>query len=495
MRIHVRNQILELITTLIEAGQYIRKSAIKNAEIVAKDCKQALNSINQSLKEGLTEESYLHYEVDITDAKKSLELTMDNIRRGGKSLEDILVFNNALENLMRKMEKESEVKLEVLFLPYKYSMWDSLESIWLSAKDDSNCNSYVMPIPYYDRDPDGLLKQFNYEGMHFLENDIPIVSYKDYDIAKQRPDIIYFHNPYDGNNLITSVSPEFYTDRLKHYTDMLVYVPYFIAGAYRNAKDAESKCITNGVLNASKVIVQSEVLREVYIENGISPDKMVALGSPKIDSILNLKHKNKLPSAWKQKTNGKKVILLNSSLRRLLNNPNYMHDLKDIMETILNDKNNVLIWRPHPLMQSAISSMRPEYNHMFNELKGFIKENENSILDENSDVTSAIVTSDAMISDGSSIIRTYIMTGKPILVLESSEKMRESAFLSCDVYSCYFYNDGITIKDFVEMVSLGFDPQKAQRVSNFRNSILNNDGSCGKKIHQFVFNAIKSNLK
>ncbi|MCL1909140.1 MAG: hypothetical protein FWG12_07235, partial [Holophagaceae bacterium] len=41
-------------------------------------------------------------------------------------------------------------KIEILFLPYKYSMADSLESIWLAAMKDPQCDVKICPIPYYD---------------------------------------------------------------------------------------------------------------------------------------------------------------------------------------------------------------------------------------------------------------------------------------------------------------------------------------------------------
>ncbi|MCD8038169.1 MAG: hypothetical protein LUE96_03660 [Lachnospiraceae bacterium] len=52
-------------------------------------------------------------------------------------------------------------KKEIVFLPYKASMWDSLESIWLAAKEDDTCETFVIPIPYCDKNPDGSIKQWH----------------------------------------------------------------------------------------------------------------------------------------------------------------------------------------------------------------------------------------------------------------------------------------------------------------------------------------------
>ena len=70
-------------------------------------------------------------------------------------------------NDSRSIKKDIKVKVEVAFMPYKASMWDYLESIWVAANEDENCDAYVVPIPYYERNLDGSLGQFHYEGREF----------------------------------------------------------------------------------------------------------------------------------------------------------------------------------------------------------------------------------------------------------------------------------------------------------------------------------------
>ena len=85
-------------------------------------------------------------------------------------------------------------------------MWDSLESVWLAAKEDPDCDAYVVPIPYFDRMSDGSFGKMHYEGNLFPDY-VDITDWRQYDIEKRYPDIIYFHNPYDGCNFVTSVHP------------------------------------------------------------------------------------------------------------------------------------------------------------------------------------------------------------------------------------------------------------------------------------------------
>ncbi len=45
------------------------------------------------------------------------------------------------------------ITYEFLFLPYKASMWDCMESVYIAANKAPYCKAVVMPIPYYDRRP------------------------------------------------------------------------------------------------------------------------------------------------------------------------------------------------------------------------------------------------------------------------------------------------------------------------------------------------------
>jgi hypothetical protein len=122
-------------------------------------------------------------------------------------------------------------KIEMLFLPYKASMFDSLESIYLAAERDPDCDAYVVPIPYYDKTSDGKFGEMHCEDAEYPAN-IKITDRREYDIESRHPDVIFIHNPYDANNYVTSVHPDYYCEKLRGLTDMLVYVPYFVVADY-----------------------------------------------------------------------------------------------------------------------------------------------------------------------------------------------------------------------------------------------------------------------
>ena len=172
------------------------------------------------------------------------------------------VHNTLAKELIRignSIKNDIHIRSEAVFLPYKASMWDSLESIWKAADEDPDCDAYVIPIPYYDKKPDGSFGEMHYEGDQYPDY-VPITDYKTYDFADRRPDLIFIHNPYDNNNFVTSVMPCFYSNNLKQFTDKLVYVVYFILGDIDPENEEAVNgishfCTTPGVINADKVIV------------------------------------------------------------------------------------------------------------------------------------------------------------------------------------------------------------------------------------------------
>lgn len=215
-------------------------------------------------------------------------------------------LNKQLKKLRGVMNSELPDKLEVVFLPYKASMWDSLESIWMAADIDKDCEAYVIPIPYYDRNMDGSMGKLHYE-VDMYPDYVPVINYKQFDFGKHHPDIIYIHNPYDNCNLVTSVHPFFYSNNLLKYTDKLVYVPYFILDE-PNCDDIDSlQSVSHfvtvpAVLYANVVVLQSENMRKAYIKvltdtygmesRAVWENKIYGIGSPKVDKILSARRED-----------------------------------------------------------------------------------------------------------------------------------------------------------------------------------------------------------
>lgn len=351
-----------------------------------------------------------------------------------KSEERYEAYRNLRQNyiqLEEEFKNEISEQYEIVFLPYKASMWDSFESVWKAANEDPDCLCYVVPIPYYNRNVDGSLAEMNYEGNLFPQY-VSITDYRSYELESY-PDAIFIHNPYDDGNRITSIHPDYYSERLKQFTKVLVYIPYFISMG-----DVQKHlCITSGVRFADKVIVQSEKVRETYIKTiykfetenhckglfGNLKQKFQALGSPKVDKVVTtIAESLTLPETWQKlicDLNGgrKRVLLYNTSIASQLEyREDFILKIKWVLKKMEKEQDLVLLWRPHPLAMETYASMQPELGQNYQKIVKYYKEAGWGIYDDTADVNRAIAISDALYGDPSSLAELYKVTGKPIII-------------------------------------------------------------------------------
>ncbi len=358
------------------------------------------------------------------------------------------IYKNLRQKLIRaanSLKNDVPVRKEVVFLPYKASMWDSLESVWKAADEDENCDAYVIPIPYYDKNPDGSFREMHYEADQY-PGYVPITRYDTYDFEQRRPDMIYIHNAYDHWNLVTSIHPDFFSVNLKKYTEKLIYIPYFVLDEVdpdneQAVENVKHFCFMPGIINADKVIVQSEDMKKIYIKEYLRAakehrlqgkhldrtyleQKFLGLGSPKYDRVCATNRQDlDIPLRWLQvieKADGswKKIIFYNTGIAALLtHNEKWVDKIENVLRMFRENQDEVaLLWRPHPLIESTMKSMRPEVLRKFMAIKEDYITQGWGIYDETADVDRAVVLSDAYYGDGSSVVQLYRQTGKPVMI-------------------------------------------------------------------------------
>lgn len=422
MRIFLRDNIIEVLGTILDGIRFA--AANKGQAAVLDDCRQALASIESALSAELSSDRSVFYNAQISALVEKISKIDTDEQAAGLAEE-------AIAALCAELENESEVKLEVAFFPYKASMWDSLESVWLAAKADPRCNAVVVPIPYYDKKPNGTLGTMYYEGADFPDY-VPIVSYKDYMPENMCPEVAYIHNPYDNNNLVTSVHPAFHSHELKKYILYLVYIPYYV-----NMWPSNAEFSYVAALGAVDVIVaMSENDAKAYLSHGTGKDVPV-LGSPKLDRVLRYEaEKPDIPVEWASVLKGKKVFLLLTTVNSILHSDDSGSKLKRILNLFDKRDDAALFWRPHPLEAATLKAMRPEQFAAYNELFKLAEESSSCVVDRSSDVERAIALSDALIGSGvSSVSYMFKVTGKPTYIVD---------FDSAEVFTDKDYDEALS---------------------------------------------------
>ncbi len=499
----VKNQILQLLATLQEAHDdiclQIGNEEYGNVRAVLADCQECAIAAGSRIEQ---------FEKNQEEIVRILE----------EYCEQLFCICTALENQEKLNAEETKERLnqyiidacclvknniktrKIVFFPYKASMWASLDSIWRAAQRDMECEAKVVVIPYYTLDSDGREDEFHYEASLF-PSDVPIVHYSQYVIEQECPDMVFIHNPYDGGNSVTRVPKEYYSYRLKMYTKQLIYSPYCLLGHY-SPEEGSFLCLTNGAQMADKVLVQSERVKQIYIDHKVDEKRLLALGSPKVDAIVKgMKKPKAYPEGWEKKLGGRKVFLLNTHLSYFVRGfdaqqqrpdnvdfAQWHHE--DIFTHLLNREGCGFIWRPHPLLKAMLKSRNLYSSLEFVEKwEQRILESENGVMDDDGEYTTSFNLSDALITTYSTMIAEYMILGKPICIFEYPLDEEDCKNSPVD-YRHNYYKEirGGTNRlfEFIQMVLEGKDPLYEERMKDVHRAFGNLEGTVGEKVYEWL---------
>lgn len=443
--------------------QVLQESVIEignSIEMQVADCEQMI--------ETLTELAEIIYQLSLDGNHKKYEM-----------------FQNAKELCcLAEMQAKERIPdtYEILFMPYKVSMWDCMETIYEAAAKDDDCHVIVMPVPYYSVNADRTEVEITYEGKLFSQN-IAITDYREYSIPNMLPDVIFIHNPYDGYNRVTQLPEQYFSKELRKYTDKLIYIPYKVC----RGKVKDVYCMLPGVRNAWRVFVQSESVRETYIKYN-EPDRIVATGSPKIDKIIqNMNYPPEVPAEWVNALQGRTVFLLNTHLSSIMNQAEVFLTKLEMLMGIFDGREDIaLLWRPHPLSIETAKAMNPDILQSYLSIVEKFKEFKNGVYDESSSPHMAIALSEAYIGDGSSSMLTLFgMTGKPIYVWNHKVKSKSLAEQG-EKRKYVYYEMMLGVEDYISLVHDDKDVWDVERKGAFQKIFYRADGNSGKMIWEYV---------
>lgn len=419
MRKKQKKDILDILNSLQQAHEEIKDALAQRNGILAQNMLTEIQTTAVSLGE-IIEKLEGEEHTCILCLEEYCELVFkiyEDINSG--TINENKVYKTLRKQLIKienSVKNDIVVKKEIVFFPYKASMWDSLESIYLAAKADPDCDAYCVPIPYYNLNPDHSLGQMYYEGNDYPK-EIEIIDWQKYDFENIRPDVIYTHSPYDDWNLVTSIHPRFYSANLKKYTDCLVYVPYYST----TGGMSEGQRTLPVYFNADYIVTQAPMFRD-YFDERIPDKKFLPFGSPKFDRIINkCKNPSEPPVEWKRKMEGRKVYFYNTSIGGMLGDTEaFLKKLRYVFDTFKGRDDVCILWRPHPLLESTFDSMRSKYKAEFEQIKRYFIENDIGIFDDTPDMMNAISWSDAYIGDsGTSVTSVFGIVGKPMFILNN----------------------------------------------------------------------------
>lgn len=349
----------------------------------------------------------------------------------------IIKLESVLDDLRSSLNEHIMERKTVVFLPYKAAQWGHIESVWKAAMTDEKCDVYVVPIPYFYKEYDGTFREMSYEAEQFPE-EVEVVKYDEFDFELQYPDVICIQNPYDEYNPVISVHSFFYSSNLIKYTEKLVYIPPFRLEEfekenYREWYNMQYYCTMPGVVNSDVVILQSENMKQLYVEKltefagektrEIWEQKVLGLGSPKEDYVNSHGGSMSAPAEWRkhiEKADGscKKVVLYYVGISSFAQ---YGHQFICKMEEVFAEfakqqEEVVILWKMQDLVKSTLQQLDMQLYHEVLELERRFQEMAYGILAGEESDELLVSVCNAYYGDTSSLVPKCRSAGKLVML-------------------------------------------------------------------------------
>lgn len=362
-KLRLLGQIHEKIELLINYGQHeVMLNLMQELQNVAVAIG---NSIEQKVGDGT--EAVVCLEQYCEVVFQLFETISQNRSVDGSQIRGIL---DEMLSFVKQAVDALKIKKEIVFMPYRANQWKAIESVWRAACAEEDCDVKVVPIPYYyKRGLGAALSEMHYDGNDFPEY-VPITSIDKYNLENNHPDKIYIQNACDEWNHILTIHSDYFSPKLWQHTEELVYIPWFKTDEMhpddeRALKVRRSYVPMPGVVHADKVIVQSEGMKESYVDylsewageetRSMWEEKILGQGSPLDDVEPELPER---PAEW----GDKKVMLYHISGNSLMEHKEKMlAKMEKTMEEFEVQAEKIrVIWLQDTQMQQRLAPRIPE---------------------------------------------------------------------------------------------------------------------------------------
>lgn len=265
-RIALIDNISRVILSLYETGQ-----VDKTTELLIKE-QEIVIDLGKAVEEEFNE-SDSKYIVEL------LEEYCETIYLANCSLINVVEFVDLYKKMLNAFEiiKKEILKIQnsrlykILFVIEKEKDWEYYKEIY-DRLDKNIAKCYVMPIPYYHRDPNLRInmKEMLYKGDE-ISKYVQIEDYKTFDFKQKSIDCIIKSNCYDEHSFGEVIHPYYFSDRLKTKCSVLINIPTIEVMDF-STDNVQMMYMSRffvkvpGVMNSDYVILNSEINKDTYID-------------------------------------------------------------------------------------------------------------------------------------------------------------------------------------------------------------------------------------
>ncbi len=358
-------------------------------------------------------------------------------------------------------------KIRVVFVCHRPQIWNSLRTIYENCVKDSDFEVIIVTIPNKKQLPKKGLHHELYESegaeKFYKDFDCKVIEGYNYntgewlDLKSLEPDYLFYQTPYDISR------PYQYRSAVVSQYTKLCYISYGMP--FMGGEIAEQSFPIKYLKNTYFQFVEFPEMGKYY-ENRIGESKVrrkenvVLTGYPKLDEASgNVGNEG---NAWIYKEEEKKFRIMWTPRWTTDEGNCTFFELKDnIVRFAENNQNIELLFRPHPQAFDEYYSKGEMTKQEIEEYKAKFESMPNASIDKEKEYLPSFYSTDVLISDESSIIPEYFLTGKPMIFTYKETHLNELAVKLAEGF--YWAKNWEEVNKYLEMLKKGEDPLKEKR--------------------------------
>jgi CDP-Glycerol:Poly(glycerophosphate) glycerophosphotransferase len=408
------------------------------------------------------------------------------LKRQDTMLRTLADANARTRSILNRLQNQP---IHVVFVCHNPSLWGKLNPVYIALRSDTCFKVSIVSAPYrhsiYGDD------DFRDGGMaEFLKNN-QIDAIEGYnktnkqwlDLQDISPDYVFFQTPYDWQ------FPLLYTSEYISLFSRICYVPYFGILLYKG----EVEKITHPpsfFRNVNIAFVSNASEREDLLSKFpdiLSSKQVVVAGSPMLDYALGAVTAKGY--AWKRNNKSNVKRILWTPRWRTSEGNCHFFDYKDYLLELANMRDDIdILFRPHPLCLPNFLATGEFPKEKQDEMFERVARMPNAGIDQSGDYQDTFLSSDILVSDMSSMLGEYFVTGKPIVYTHRVDSFNE--FGAKLAKGFYWVRNQTELDEILQQLMRGEDPLKLTRQELIKKMFFVPRGGASN----FIRNCLKAKL-
>ncbi len=400
----------------------------------------------------------------VVAARRSLGFLKNIQRTHLAHVEKMELQINALKKELKKHTKSSQSSgaKRVVFVCHNPSLWGKVRSIHTKLINNPAFDVVVVAVPYKH----GAFKKAEYRdgGVYdFLDKNeieyIPGFNEKNeswLDLQDLNPRYVFFQTPY-------TLFPDIYSAEHVSIFAEVCYVPYVGILLYQGTVERSALPLSFFEHVSYAFMPNQEEADHLYkkFNGAVSKDIIQVCGAPMLDYTIEGPACDE--GAWKlDKEDFRKRILWTPRWHTAEGNCHFFDYTDKLLDLAQGGDNIELLFRPHSLCFSNFEKTGEYTAEQQVDIRQRFGDTANASIDESGEYENTFLCSDILISDMSSMLGEFLVTGKPIIYTHRVNSFNELGSKLSEGF--YWVENYVELKETLDMLLRGEDPLMSKRL-------------------------------